>query len=210
MHPIACSARFLALLACTLLCACTSVWQDAYRPSPLSSGAPPLRYPSNREVLVREAPWERVDAALTELDQQEAASDVHVSEWSDDQRLAATARLLSALQLHDHPSDVTLLGSSAFATTDPIRPEDGALAAMARRLGADYAIWSSQYLGQGTRVVDRPVPVYRSGWGHFYDRDDHVWRHRYDSGIDTAWVPVVVEADRFAFVAFFLRRTSTP
>ncbi len=199
------SALVLAMAA-LLLPACTSIWQDAYRPSPLAAGAAALRYPGEHPVIVREAPWERVESALHELEEQEAASDTHVSEWSVEQRQAATTRLLIALQLHDSPENTVLLGHSSFATTDVVRPEDGTLEAMARRMGADYAIWTSRYLGQGTRVVDRPVPIHRSGWGHFYDREDHVWRHRYYSDFDTAWVPIVVEADRFAFIAFFVRR----
>lgn len=201
--------RLPALALCLLLFpGCSSIWQDAYRPSPLSTGAPTLRYPSEQPVVVREAPWERVETALQELEEQEAASDTHVSEWSIEQRDAATARLLTALQLHDSPADMIVLGHSSFATTDPIRPADGTLETMARRMGADYAIWTSKYLGQGTRVVDRPVPVRRSGWGHYYDRGDRVWRHRYYSDLDTAWVPVVVQADRHAYIAFFLRRVT--
>lgn len=196
---------FLASLV-LLLPACTSVWQESYRPSPLAVDSVPLRYSPDHPVLVREAPWERVEAALKQLQEEEAASDLHVSEWPADQRQAALATLLSALQLHEDPASVTLLGSASFATTDDIRPEDGSLEAMARRLGADYAIWTSQFIGPGTRVVDRPVTIHRHGWGRSYDRGDHVWRDQYYSDIDTAWVPIVVQADRFAYMAFFIRK----
>lgn len=203
--------RALAALLCPVFLAlggCSSVWQRAYRPSPLSMVSEPLRYPAERPVLVREAPWPRVEAALKRLQEEEAASDIHVSQWPDEQRLEATGRLLKALQLQDDPRDVVLLGSASFTTTDTIRPGDGSLEAMARRLGADYAIWTSRYLGQGTRVVDKPVTIHRHGWGRYYDRGDRAWRDRYYSDIDTAWVPIVVQADRFAYIAFFVRRTA--
>lgn len=196
-----------AAMATTIAAGCSSsVWKEAYRPSPLAIDAGEVRYPREHPVMVREAPWDRVQGALKELSEQESASDVHVSEWTADQRLAATERLLTALQLSDPPESVTILGSSAFRTTDNVRPDDGTLARLARQLGADYAIWSSRYAGRGTKVVDRPVTVHNHGWTRYYDRHDHVWRDGYFSDVDTAWVPVVVDADRYAFVAFFVRK----
>ena len=119
----------------------------------------------------------------------------------------ATDDLLAALQLQETAGSATIVGMSSFATTEPIRPGNGELARLARNVGADYAIWSSRYLGRGTRVVDRPVTVHRHGWGEYYDRHDGRWRSRYRSTVDTAWVPVVVEADRVAYVAFFIRKS---
>lgn len=166
-----------------------------------------MTYAREHPVLVREAPWERVEAALRELEQEEAGSSVHISEWTPAQREAATAKLLSALQLSDPPESVVLLGMSSFRTTDNVRPEDGSLARMARQVGADYAIWTSRYAGQGTRVVERPITVHNHGWTRYYDRHDHVWRDGFYSDVDTAWVPVVIDAERYAFVAFFIRKS---
>lgn len=205
--------RALALLACCVLfggCS-TSIWQASYRVSPL--GGPGALEPSgavrarsaNADILVREAPWARLEAALRELEEEEAASDLHISEWPEDQRLAAVERLLSALQLQDDPASVEVLGWSSFASTTPMRPEAGVLD-QARRVGADTAIWSSRIIGVGARVIDRPVRVHHHGWGHYYDRDDGAWRSAWHDHVDTAWVPVVVEADRVAYVAFYLRR----
>lgn len=203
-------ARLAALLLLLPLGACSSsIWQESYRPSPLAPQGPaPTRLPPSTPILVREAPWDRVDAALAQLARDEAASDIHISQWPEDRRLHAVASILLALQLQDDPAQVIILGSSSFATTDPIRPDSGALEAHARRLGADTAIWTSRVLGRGTRVVDRPVTIHHHGWDRYYDRDDHVWRSQYDSHLDTAWVPVTIDADRVAYVAFYLRRSA--
>jgi hypothetical protein len=205
--------RSPALLACCLaLSGCsTSIWQASYRPSPLAGpaavepAATARTRPAPSQILVREAPWARLETALRELEDEEAASELHISEWPEDKRLAAVARLLSALQLQDDPASVEILGWSSFASTTPIRPEAGVLD-QARRLGADTAIWSSRVIGVGARVIDRPVRVHHHGWGHYYDRDDGAWRSAWSDHVDTAWVPVVVEADRVAYVAFYLRR----
>ncbi|MEZ6234043.1 MAG: hypothetical protein R3B68_07625 [Phycisphaerales bacterium] len=221
MTPARLPLAALCALALALSGCSTSIWQRAYRPSPLSADAPLAgtaetgassaaadpSYPSNHPVVVRQAPWERVEAALDELEAREVASDVHTSEWSLSEKAAATDQLLSALQLQESAGSATIVGMSSFATTEPIRPGSGELARQARSVGADYAIWSSRYLGRGTRVVDRPVTVHRHGWGEYYDRHDGRWRSRYHSTVDTAWVPVVVEADRVAYVAFFIRKS---
>lgn len=202
----------MALVACWLaggLGGCgSSIWREAYRPSPLATtpeSGVAAGIADAGEILMREAPWARVEAGLRDLEEREAASEVHISQWPEDQRLEAVGRLLSALQLEDDPAGVEVLGSSSFATMDTVRagPE---LESQARRVGADTVIWSSRVVGMGTRVVDRPVHVHRHGWDRYYDRDDGVWRSAWDSGWGTAWVPVTVEAQRVAYVAFFLRR----
>lgn len=195
-----------AVVLNVMLGGCGSVWQQSYRTSPLVDASDAVRHGSNHPVVVREVPWERVEGALRELQEREAASDVHITEWPEDARAAASARLLGALQLSGEPESYLLLGWSSFATMDNVRIQDGSLQRTARRLGADYALWSSRYLGPGTRVVDRPVTIHRHGWGRYYDRRDRVWRDRYHSDLDTAWVPVVEDADRHAYVAFFVRR----
>jgi len=146
LTPIA----FLVLLG--PIAGCSSIWAKNYRPN---LDAPALR--STNDVTAREIPWKRMEAAIDEQEELAGATDIHPDEWSTAQRLDASSKLLRALQISADPADVKLLGVSSFRTTEKVKPWDGSLAAFARKLGANYVIWSDRYLGKAETVVTRTV-----------------------------------------------------
>ncbi len=194
------SFRLLSVIALSgVLGACASAWERSYAPA--APDGTPLA--PQQSVKVRDVPWERLDAALRELDAERAASDAPPDEWPADKKAGAKQRLLTALQVTADPATAEILGRSTFRTTSQTNPNDGELASFARKIGANTVVWSSNYLGKTQVVRDEPVSEWRSGsWAAGRDG-----RRRYDSFTEhsTIWVPVVVEADEHAFVAYFIR-----
>ncbi|MEM8756542.1 MAG: hypothetical protein AAGF47_02015 [Planctomycetota bacterium] len=181
---------FLALLgASAALTGCRTVWEDSYRPV---VGAPPL--PGTAAVVVREVPWERMDRAIEDSNARVAASDVHPSEWSDEEKIEARAELLTSLQIAADPAATRVLGVSSFRTTNRIRPWDGSLAAFAREVGANHVAWSDRYLGKAEAIVDRTVYIDSFGYG----------RRGFRSRRTTVTEPVVIKKDERGYTAFFL------
>lgn len=189
----------LGVLTLGLGSGCSSVWQESYQPY---AAAPSL--PSGESAVVREIPWERMEAALREQEELLASSDVHWQEWDEDQRRDANTKLLKALQITEDPERVHLIGVSSFRTTDSVKPWDGDLASFAHKKGAHYAIWANRYMGKAETIVTRTV------WS---DSNDYI---SYEDGGGTnrrasrqrsssADVPIVVEKDETGFTAFFLR-----
>lgn len=190
----------VALLAAT---ACgPSKWEGTYTPSQPAAAVPALA--ATEEVRLREVSWERLAAALDELDAERAASDAPFEEWPAAEQDAAKSRLLRALQVTADPAQVQLLGRSVFRTTYSTNPNDGKLASFARTIGANTVVWSSNYLGKTQVVRDEPVTEWRTG--STYSRHG---RRRSDTFTEnsTIWVPVVVEADEHAFIAYYLRES---
>jgi hypothetical protein len=182
------------------LTACTSPWQSAFEP------ASDAAYPPSERVVIREIPWERVASALGEIDAQRAASDVHPDEWPAEKLEAEKARLVEALQLSEDPGSLEILGRSDFNSTADVQILDGSLSSFARSIGADYALWSSAFMGTAEAIEREPVT--RSGytWRRHRRRDGHV-DYDYLPYNETVYVPVVVERDRFAWVVFYVRVT---
>ncbi|HED53361.1 MAG TPA: hypothetical protein ENJ00_04080 [Phycisphaerales bacterium] len=179
---------------------CSSIWARNYRPN---LTAPALR--STDDVTVREIPWKRMQAALQEQEDLAGATDIHPDEWSTEQRLDASEKLLRALQISADPANVRLLGVSSFRTTQKIKPWDGSLAKFARKRGANYVVWSDRYLGKADTIVTRTV------WSDHlvYDdyRDPSTGRRYSDVRHYTTSrdVPLVVAKDETGYTAFFLR-----
>ncbi len=196
------SAAFVVAPAIVLLGGCSaSPWEAEYRSNADAAGAAALASPE-RAVRVREVAWERIQATLFELDAERAASDIHPDDWDDQRKAAAKAKLLRGLQIAENPRDVVVLGRSVFRTTDRVRPDDGELSAFARKIGATTVIWSNSYMGKADVVRSEPVTEWRSG---SFDRWDERRGSRSWSENSTIWVPVVVQADERAWMAFFLR-----
>lgn len=193
-------ARVLcALTGLGLLTGCTNVWSGGYRPYETAA-----KLPTGTPVTVREIPWERMESALREQEELVAASDVHVDEWTREQRLEANAKLLRALQVSDDPESVSLIGVSSFRTTNAVRPWDGQLEEFARERGAHYAIWADRYLGKAETIVTRTVWSDSTDFISYEDstgEDRNATRQRSTS----TSVPMVVEQDETGFTAFFLR-----
>lgn len=186
------------LLAASVVSGCASLWEQNFRGNPLASVAAA----PTTSVTIREVPWSRLDATLSELGAQAAASDVSPVDWSPERKAQAKAELLRGLQVSEEPARVEVLGSSRFRTTDPVSPDDGSLAKYAERIGANLVVWSSFYVGKADRVTSQPVTsVGWNSWGYPCDSwgGGSVWND------GTTWVPVVVSADEFAWAAFFLR-----
>jgi hypothetical protein len=188
----------LLLVVSLVLQGCsTSPWQRGF------VGVQPMA-PSDGEapVGVREVPWERLQRGLQELHEQAVNSDVPETEWPEERRSEAKAHLLRTLQVSQESAAVTVVGRSEFRTTSALRPErDGNLVELARKVGANEVVWSRRRLGTAETIIQEPVTTYSSGAG---------WSRRGRRGsfseTSTTWVPVVVAADEFAYVAYFLRR----
>jgi hypothetical protein len=179
----------------------TSPWESEFR----AAGGSVNSLPPNAPVRLREVEWERVQRTLSEISAERAASDSHPDDWPQEKRDAELARLLRGLQVQGTPATVRLLGRSDFRSTGRVRPEDGALAEFARRIGATTVAWTSTYLGKADSVRQEAVTEYRSGT---VDRWNSVERSRRPASYteaSTVYVPVVVRADEYAFAAFFLR-----
>lgn len=184
----------------TVLAGCASAWESNFQPT---AGAAIERGSPDSLVRVRRVPWERLNATLVNLERDLVESDVHPSEWPADRLRARDGEVLRALQISEGPDRARILGRSVFRSTRPVTPDDGELEAFARKIGADYAVWSSRYEGK-TLVTDRqPVTTQGFVWDGYGDR-----RGFYRGGgsyTETTFVPVVVEADEYAWIAYFVR-----
>jgi uncharacterized protein YceK len=183
-------------LVLPLLGGCSvSVWERSF----VATGEV-AQVASNAPVRVREVDWGRLQAGLERLQRAAAESDVPESEWPRERREEAKAELLRVLQVTGDPAAVEVVGRSDFRTTSELRPErDEDLVRLARKVGATEVVWSRRLLGKGETIIREPVTTYSTDWG---------WGRRRRGGLDssTAWVPVVVAADEYAYVAYFLRR----
>lgn len=155
-------------------------------------------------MRLREAAWDRLQATLAELQAERSASDVHPDEWPAERKAEANARLLRGLQVSADPAGVDVLGRSAFHTTRPTRPDDGELERFARKIGATMVVWSGTYLGRVLTTEREPVTEYSTATRHYRDKKGK-WRSETYTVNSTIWVPVTVEADEHAWVAYFLR-----
>lgn len=178
-----------------LLSGCASVWEKNYRPI---SAAESLRGGATPEL--REVPWERMEAAITDAESRVAESDTHPSEWDEARKLEARGELLRNLQVSIDPERVSVVGVSSFRTTDAVRPWDGRLSEFAGDIGANLIVWSDRYMGKTDAIVDRTVYVDSVGTGYGRAGDD---RTRFRT--ETYSVPVVVAKDERGYTAFFLR-----
>ncbi|MBZ0173532.1 MAG: hypothetical protein K8E66_14205, partial [Phycisphaerales bacterium] len=129
-------------LILALLTGCASPWQRTYEPA-----TPEVFEPTER-VIIRQVPWARVNDALHGIEAERAASDVHPDDMDASRRADEHARLVIALQLSEDPTSVVVLGRSVFRSTSNIDLLDGSLSGFAQSIGADYAIWSTSYLGK--------------------------------------------------------------
>ena len=192
----------LAALAAMTGCAGPSLWERHFVASmpgvQVSKEAPSKSAPPAR---VRRVPWERLQSTLQDLEQEAAASDAPIDEWAPEKRADADARLLRGLQVTAAPATVDVLGFSEFRTTQFGQPDEAELQTTARRVGADTVVWASEYLGKTDAVVERPVTT-STTWTNWYSRGR---RTRTYTDTSTTFVPVRIQADQFAFVAFFLR-----
>ena len=190
--------RLSLLLVAALLGvpACSSPWKENY------AGARPGQHPPTDRVAIREVPWARVDETLRQIQRARAESPVHRDEWTEGQKLEEKATLLRGLQISQDPARVEILGRSVFRSTSAVSPLDGELEKFARELGADYAVWSSNYVGKADRIEREPVFRHGGSWG--YDSDVGS-RYRWRPYDDTYDVPVVVQADEYAWVVYYLR-----
>jgi len=187
-------------------CSGPSVWEQGFIPDDARTA---VALSTSAPVRIREVPWDRMSAALRELDQRLAASDRPPSEWSAQQRLDAKAVLLRSLQVSADPAAVDVVGRSDFRTTDSIVPlgaDRDSLERFARGIGATDAVFAARSLGKADKIVDRPVTStgYVSVWGSSRRDRDRWWDDSY-SHSSTTWVPVRISAEETGFVVFFLQ-----
>jgi hypothetical protein len=193
-------ASALGLLSLAIGGCSASPWESSY--NGMSVGGDSL---SKERVLVRDVPWDRYEKAQAELESMRSASNVHKDEWPAEKKAAYKALLLSGLQVSESPAGVEILGSSMFKSTDPVRPDDGELAKFAAKIGATRVVWASRGLGKRNIVVREPIWTYTTGSDYFRDQPDGRRRSSTYTEATTTWVPVVIEADQTAWVAYFLR-----
>lgn len=183
----------------------SSPWESEFRSSGASAAT---AIPDDAPLRIREVPWERIQNTLARLDAERAASDVHPDDWDQARKDAAKAELLRGLQVSEPPSSVQILGRSDFRTTNKLAvpADDAELKRFARKIGATTVIWSSSYLGKADVVRSEPVTEWRSGSWSPRSSDG---RSRTFSENSTIWVPIVVQQDERAWMAYFLRDTGS-
>jgi hypothetical protein len=198
------SRAFLAafgLFALASIGGCTtSPWESTYNGLKLEGGG----LAADR-VVVRDVPWERYETTQTELETMRAASTVHKDEWPAEKKAEYKTKLMQGLQVSENPSTVEILGSSMFKSTDALRPNNGELAKFASKIGATRVVWASRGLGKRSIVVREPVWTYTTGSDFFRDQPDGRRRSSTYTEATTTWVPVVIETDETAWIAYFLR-----
>lgn len=178
---------------------CVNRWESSFE----AAGGVGLAPLSGQSVpQIRRVPWERLDETLYGLEREVIESDVHPSEWPGWKLRERDERLLQALQVSEPPERALILGRSVFRSTDPVSPSDGQLESFAAEIGADYAVWSSRYEGQRDVVVEEPVTTSGYSFGHGFGH-----RGRFGSSYftGTAYVPVVVRADEYAWLVYYVR-----
>lgn len=179
---------------------CASAWERSFESAPGEASFEPAE-----RVMIRRVPWDRLAAALESIESARAASDTHPDEWPPERQAAEKAELVTALQLSEPPGKVSILGRSVFRSSADIEIFDGSLSSFARSIGADYAIWSTTYIGKAERVEHEPVT--RTGWsGRRYRRGVGSTDDGYISFPETIYIPVVVERDQFAWLVYYVRR----
>lgn len=201
MNETAKQLGLLCLLAwaSASLLGCASAWKQSYEPAVSEASFEPTE-----RVAIRRVPWDRLAGALGSIESARAASDTHPDEWLPERRAAEKAELVTALQLSEQPEQVAILGRSVFRSTSDINILDGSLSAFARSIGADYAIWSTTYLGTAEQVEREPVTRY--GWARSgrYRRSDGYTDYDYLPYHETLYVPVVVERDQYAWLVYYV------
>lgn len=192
-----------ALVAVMVTVGCqSSPWESEFRSSGVTRPASPIS--DNAPLRVREVPWERIQNTLAKLDAERVASDIHPDEWDQARKDAAKAELLRGLQMSESPANIEILGRSDFRTTNQlgVPTDDPELRKFARSIGATTVVWSSSYLGKADVVRSEPVTEWRSGSWSPRSSDG---RSRTFSENSTIWVPIVVQQDERAWMAYFLR-----
>jgi hypothetical protein len=183
-------ACFGAMQGCSV-----SHWEEGYVPV---AAAPALA--TQDPVQLREVSWDRLQGGLKELEADQANSDVHPADWPPEKQAEEKAKLLRTLQVSGDPAGVEIVGRSTFRTTTPLQPEsDADLAGLARKEGANKVVWSRRLMGKADEIVQEPVTT----WGTSYysgRRHGSTYTESY-----TTWVPVAVQSDEYAYVAYFLR-----
>lgn len=178
-----------------------SRWQSDYH----SMGVTVPALSASERVVIRNVPWDRVQDTLTKLQAERSASDVHIDDWTEEQKAAAKAKLLRGLQVSGDPNKFELLGRSDFRTTDSVKPDDGSLEAFARKIGATRVIWASQYLGKADRVEQESANSMTTRSYTGGRRSDGSARSYTATDNTTIFYPIVIQADENAWVAFFIR-----
>lgn len=197
------STLFATFTVCVLLAVpgcSSSPWENSYNGAMLDGSSV-----NKDRIVVRDVPWVHFEQTQTDLENMRSATDIHKDEWPTDRQIEYKAKLLKGLQVSEAPAGIEVLGNSMFKSTSPVRPNDGELAKFAAKIGATRVVWTSRGLGKRSIVVREPVWSYASGSDFFRDEPDGRRRASTYTESTTTWVPVVIEADETAWVAYFLR-----
>jgi hypothetical protein len=195
--------RALMILPSILLVGCANPWAANFQPNPAYRGR---GFPPTESVQVRTIDYERFRRYAERERELSIQSTTAPEDLSADEQLASRKRLLEALQIPDPGDHVMVLGWSEFSTTDKLDPYSKPLRDFAHKIGADYVVVTSAYLGPVTTVVREPVTTYTHGYTTV--APDRRGRPRSLSYSDTSttWVPVSVTEDAYYYRAFFLRK----
>lgn len=197
-NPFAWTALPILSLLLSILPGCASnPWQDNYEGASAASLAP------NTPIQLREVSWDRLQSGLKDLEAEQAKSDVHPADWPPEKKAEFNAHLLKILQVSGDPAHVEILGRSAFRTTTQLIPDrDPDVSEFARRIGATKVAWSRRYVGKAEQIVQEPVTTFGTS---SYDHGGRRHGPSYYTESYTTWVPIAVQADESAYVAYFLR-----
>lgn len=174
-----------------------SPWERFYQ----VDGSVKTRIPATATAQVREVPYERVSAFMREFKSMNVSSDVALEDMPEDRKMEMRNRLFETLQLRERGREAGLVGGSEFTYIGEINPRDGSLEQFARSMGADYAVFAVEYLGEHTYTVQTPVLNFSTM--AIYGRRGYLGS---TVTSDLNYVPSEVTKNRYHYVCFFLRR----
>lgn len=183
---------------------CASPWESSFRRNPALNGR---KFPPTESAQIRAIEFERLQQYAAKEKSLRVASTTAPEDLTEEDRLAAKNRLLETLQLRERGDEVEVLGWSEFTDFDMLDAHDGRLEKFARKIGADYAIVASQYVGKVTRTIDRPMTTYSNTY--YTTLRGHRGRHGGTYSVtdtSTTWVPVNVVEDQYLYTAAFVRK----
>jgi hypothetical protein len=196
----------IGAIACIALLTvgCATPWEANFQPNPALAGQ---QFAPTESAQVRTVEFERLQRYAQAERRQRVASTTAPEDLPADQKLAAKNRLLETLQLQERGDEVEVLGWSEFTESEKLEPRDARLQKFAQKIGADYVVIASDYAGQVTRTVDRPMTTYSHSYATVAGpRGSKRPRTVTVSDTYTTWVPMNVTEDQYFYTAAFLRK----
>jgi hypothetical protein len=182
---------------------CAGPWEQYYTPNLKS-----VHFSATQQTTIRTVEPERLKAFSDEESKRRVESNVAIEDESAGAYLGRRERLLRALRVSERPNSVIVLGSSDFRMYSQLEPKRGELESFAKRIGADYAVVSEEYMGQVNATEYAPVTTYSQSYGTatVYGSGGSGTAFSQGGGSSTTYVPVQVTRNLFQYDVTFIRR----